>query len=177
MSREKESVCHWGGIQTYGIEINEEFTEQTNINTLAPNQVDPLSWPKLIFLLIGLSVIIFVSSLDQTIVATAIPSIISEFNSLVDVSWAGSAGLLTTAAVTPLCGKLTTIFGLRNVFVFVIVMFLIGSLGCALSTNMVMLIAFRGLAGIGGESMFALSIVVINGRIMDHCDNMRDFIY
>ncbi|KAI8055386.1 major facilitator superfamily domain-containing protein [Syncephalis plumigaleata] len=132
---------------------DEESTAQTNIEADASNQIDPLSWPKLIFLFSGLSVIIFVSSLDQTIVATAIPSIISEFNSLVDVSWVGSAYLLTTAAVTPLYGKLTTIFGLRNVFVFAIAMFLIGSLGCALSTNMVMLIAFRGLSGIGGETV------------------------
>ncbi|RKP07501.1 major facilitator superfamily domain-containing protein, partial [Thamnocephalis sphaerospora] len=113
-------------------------------------------------LFVGLAVIVFLASLDQTIVATAIPRIASELGGLSEVYWIGSAYLLTTAAVTPLYGKLTDIFGLRNIFLFAIVMFLIGSLGCALSSSMLMLILFRALSGIGGESMYALSLVVVN---------------
>ncbi|KAI9598140.1 major facilitator superfamily domain-containing protein [Syncephalis fuscata] len=118
---------------TIFFEKNEENTEETkyqnnqesiNSSTILSQEMEPLSWPKLIFLFFGLALIIFVSSLDQTIIATAIPHIVSEFNSLGDVSWIGSAYLLTTAAVTPLYGKLTEVFGLRNIFIFAIVMFI-----------------------------------------------------
>ncbi|RKP27167.1 major facilitator superfamily-domain-containing protein [Syncephalis pseudoplumigaleata] len=120
-----------------------------------------MSWKRSLILFAGLALTVFLCSLDQTIVATAIPRIASDFNSLADVSWIGSAYLLTTAAVTPLYGKLTAIFGLKPVFLFALVMFLAGSLGCALSTSMVMLIVFRAVSGIGGESMYALSLVII----------------
>ncbi|KAI9597476.1 major facilitator superfamily domain-containing protein [Syncephalis fuscata] len=120
-----------------------------------------MSLKRSIILFSGMALTVFLCSLDQTIVATAIPKIASEFHSLGDVSWIGSAYLLTTAAVTPLYGKLTNIFGLKPVFLFALVMFLLGSLGCALATNMVFLIVFRAVAGFGGESMYALALVII----------------
>ncbi|KAI9598133.1 major facilitator superfamily domain-containing protein [Syncephalis fuscata] len=120
-----------------------------------------MSFKHSLILFAGLALTVFLCSLDQTIVATAIPRIASEFNGLNDVSWIGSAYLLTTAAVTPLYGKLTAIFGLKPVFLFALIMFLGGSLGCALSNSMTMLIVFRAVSGIGGESMYALSLVII----------------
>lgn len=138
----------------------------SNSTEASPHEAEQLAWPKLLFLFVGLSLIVFVSSLDQTIVATAVPRIVAEFNGLGDVSWVGSAYLLTTAAVTPLYGKLAMIFGLRNILAFAIVMFIGGSLGCALSTNMLMLIVFRGVSGFGGESLYVLSLLVINGKLI-----------
>ncbi|KAI8055339.1 major facilitator superfamily domain-containing protein [Syncephalis plumigaleata] len=123
--------------------------------------VEQMSWKRSLILFSGLALTVFLCSLDQTIVATAIPRIASDFNGLNDVSWIGSAYLLSTAAVTPLYGKLTAIFGLKPVFLFALTMFLAGSLGCALSSSMVMLIIFRALSGIGGESMYALALVII----------------
>ncbi|KAI9597243.1 major facilitator superfamily domain-containing protein [Syncephalis fuscata] len=109
----------------------------------------------------GLALAVFLCSLDQTVVATAIPRIASDFNSLGNVSWIGSVYLLTTAAVTPVYGRLTDIFGMKPIFIFSLVMFLGGSLGCALSTSMEMLIGFRAVSGIGGESMYALALLII----------------
>ncbi|RKP07500.1 major facilitator superfamily domain-containing protein [Thamnocephalis sphaerospora] len=121
----------------------------------------PMSLMRTLILFAGLAFCVFLCSLDQTIVATAIPRIASDFNSLTDVAWIGSAYLLATAAVTPLYGRLTAIFGLKQVFLFALAMFLVGSLGCALSNSMVMLIVFRAVSGIGGESMYALALVII----------------
>ncbi|KAI8055896.1 major facilitator superfamily domain-containing protein [Syncephalis plumigaleata] len=125
---------------------------------LKKNEQIPLGRSLIIFL--GLSLAVFLCSLDQTVIATAIPRIASDFNSLGDVSWMVGL-LLTTAAVTPLYGKLAQVFGMKRVFLFALFMFLGGSLGCALSTSMVMLISFRAFAGIGGESMYALALLII----------------
>jgi hypothetical protein len=143
-------------------ELENGYDEMTTTTTTTP--VKQMSWKRSLILFVGLALTVFLCSLDQTIVATAIPRIASEFNGLNDVAWIGSAYLLTTAAVTPLYGRLTAIFGLKPVFLFALTMFLAGSLGCALSSSMMMLIIFRAVSGIGGESMYALALVIITGK-------------
>jgi MFS family permease len=76
---------------------------------------------------------VFLASLDQTIVSTAIPRIASEFGSLDQVAWIGIAYLLTTTAFQPLYGRFSDIFGRKPVFLAITIIFLLGSLGCGAS--------------------------------------------
>jgi Na+/melibiose symporter-like transporter len=124
-----------------------------------------ITWTRLLVLFAGLALCVFLCSLDQTVVATAIPRIASDLGGLAHVAWIGSAYLLAAVAVTPLYGRLTGIFGIKQVFLSALFMFLIGSLGCGLSSSILMLIVFRIVAGIGGESIYALSLIIITSRL------------
>jgi MFS transporter, DHA2 family, glioxin efflux transporter len=87
----------------------------------------------------------------QSIISTAIPRITSEFNSLADVGWYGSAFFLTLAAAQSVWGKVYQYFSLRGTFIVSIVVFEIGSLICAVAPNSPTIIAGRAIQGIGGS--------------------------
>ena len=100
-------------------------------------------------------------SLDQLIVATAIPRIASDLNGLSQLSWVFTAYMLTSTVTVPIYGKLSDIFGRRNFYILGIVIFLAGSLLSGLSQNMTQLIFFRGLQGIGGGAMSVNTVAII----------------
>jgi MFS family permease len=77
----------------------------------------------LVFLAFGLCVVVFLIGLDQMIIATAIPKITSEFKSLDDVGWYGSAYLLTTTSLQPTFGKVYTLFNLKFTFIIALAVF------------------------------------------------------
>ena len=103
----------------------------------------------------------FLGALDQTIVATALPTIGRTFGDLGDLSWVVTAYLLTGTAVTPLYGKLSDIHGRRALMLIAIVLFMAGSLACALASNMQALILGRALQGCGGGGLLALAQTII----------------
>src|SRR5437764_2311798 len=84
------------------------------------------------------------AALDQTIVSTALPTIVGDLHGLSHLSWVVTAYLLTSTASTPLYGKLSDQYGRKRLFQIAIVIFLVGSALCGLSQNMTELIAFRG---------------------------------
>src|ERR1700692_4331061 len=90
------------------------------------------------------------ASPDQTIVSTALPTIVGEFGGLEHLSWIVTAYLLATTIVTPLYGKLGDLFGRKIVLQSAIVLFLAGSALCGLSRSMLQLIVFRAVQGLGG---------------------------
>jgi EmrB/QacA subfamily drug resistance transporter len=104
---------------------------------------------------------VFLASLDQTIVSTAIPRIASEFGSLDQVAWIGIAYLLTTTAFQPLYGRFSDIFGRKPVFLAITIIFLLGSLGCGAANSMPLLIVMRAIAGIGGGGFIPLVMIII----------------
>src|SRR5215475_15183793 len=109
----------------------------------------------------ALMLVMLLASLDQTIVSTALPTIVGEFGQLAHLSWIVTAYLLTTTIVTPLYGKLGDLFGRKIVLQSAIVLFLVGSALCGLSQSMGALIAFRALQGLGGGGlMVTISAVV-----------------
>ena len=108
---------------------------------------------KLVSIVIALALSIFLVSLDMTIVATAIPEITSEFNSLPDVGWYGSAFFLTIAAFQSTWGKIYRYFPLKISFLLSIFIFELGSLVCAVAKNSVTLIVGRAIAGVGGAGV------------------------
>src|SRR3954469_9503939 len=92
--------------------------------------------PRLVVLIGALLVVILLASLDQTIVATALPTIVGEFGGLEHISWVVTARLLATTAVTPIYGKLGDLYGRKRVLQIAIVIFLIGSALCGAAQSM-----------------------------------------
>ena len=109
----------------------------------------------------GLMTGMLLAALDQTIVSTALKSIVEEFDGLNHYTWVVTAYLLTSTASTPLYGKISDIYGRRVVFQFAIVTFLLGSLLAGASQNMEQLIATRALQGLGAGGLMALTFVII----------------
>lgn len=98
----------------------------------------------------GLMMAVFLAALNQTIIATALPTIGRTFHDFENLSWVVTAYLLTSTAVAPLYGKLADLFGRRTMILVAIGLFMAGSAAAAAAPNMVMLIIGRGLQGIGG---------------------------
>ena len=109
----------------------------------------------------GIMLAMFLGALDQTIVATALPTIGRALHGVDDLPWVVTAYLLTSTAVTPLYGKLSDIHGRRAMLLVSIALFLLGSLACAVAPSMLALILARGLQGIGGGGLISLAQTVI----------------
>lgn len=101
----------------------------------------------------GLLLVMLLAALDQTIVATALPTIVGDLGGLSHISWVVTAYLLAQTAVTPLYGKLGDMYGRKVVLQAGLVVFLLGSALCGLSQNLDELIAFRALQGLGGGGL------------------------
>src|SRR5947209_703560 len=109
----------------------------------------------------GLMLALLIASLDQTVVATALPTIVSDFGGLSQLSWIVTGYLLTSTVSTPLWGKLGDLYGRNRLFQAAIVLFLLGSALCGLSQNLAELILFRALQGLGGGGIFVLTQAII----------------
>ena len=116
---------------------------------------------EIMIILSGLMTGMLLAALDQTIVSTALKSIVEDFNGLDHYTWVVTAYLLTSTASTPLYGKISDLYGRRIVFQFAIVTFLIGSFAAGASQNMTQLIATRAVQGLGAGGLMALTFVII----------------
>ncbi|WP_367323492.1 DHA2 family efflux MFS transporter permease subunit [Streptomyces sp. HUAS ZL42] len=101
------------------------------------------------------------AALDQTIVSTALPTIVSDLGGLEHLSWVVTAYLLASTAATPLWGKLGDQYGRKRLFQIAIVIFLVGSALCGTAQNMPQLIAFRAVQGLGGGGLMVLSMAIV----------------
>ena len=120
---------------------------------------------EIMVILSGLMVGMLLAALDQTIVSTALKSIVEDFNGLSHYTWVVTAYLLTSTASTPLYGKISDLYGRRPVFQFAIVTFLIGSFLAGAAQNMGQLIAFRAIQGLGAGGLMALTFVIIGDLV------------
>ncbi|KAI9238382.1 MAG: major facilitator superfamily domain-containing protein [Podila humilis] len=116
-----------------------------------------------------LCLVLFMASLDQTIVSVLIPTMGKVFNAPQLISWVGTAYLLTNTAVQPLYGKLSDIFGRKNTMMAAIFFFLTGSLICGAAPTITVLIIGRGVAGMGAGGMISLTMIIISDVV-----SMRD---
>src|ERR1039458_7651335 len=112
-------------------------------------------------IMVGVVLAMLLSALDQTIVSTAMPQIVTQLNGLSHLSWVFTAYMLTSTITVPIYGKLSDIFGRRGFYIVGIVIFLIGSILSGLSQTMTQLILFRALQGIGGGSMMVNALATI----------------
>src|SRR3954454_18614972 len=109
--------------------------------------------PRIWVVMSGLMLVMLLASLDQTIVSTALPTIVRELGGLTHLSWVVTAYLLAVTVVTPLYGKLGDLYGRKIVLQAALVLFLIGSALCGLAQGMTELIAFRAIQGLGGGGL------------------------
>ncbi|KAG4436093.1 hypothetical protein IFR05_008413 [Cadophora sp. M221] len=129
-----------------------------------PSTLDTPKYPSglpLILIFLSLCTATFLVALDGTIIATAIPTITNDFNSLRDVSWYNSAFLLTTCAFQLPFGRAYTLFNSKWVFLIAIAIFEVGSVVCGAAPNSVSLIVGRSIAGIGGGGIFGGCFIII----------------
>jgi EmrB/QacA subfamily drug resistance transporter len=112
-------------------------------------------------IILGVLVAMFLAALDQTIVATAMPTIGAELGDFEQLPWVVTSYLLAATAVTPLYGKLADILGRRTALLIGIGIFMVGSVMCALAPTMLTLIIARGIQGLGGGGLISLAQTVI----------------
>lgn len=105
------------------------------------------------------------AALDQTIVATALPTIVSDLGGLDHLSWVVTAYLLAATAATPLWGKLGDQYGRKKLFQLAIAIFLAGSVLCGVAQDMPQLIGFRALQGLGGGGLMVLSMAIVGDLV------------
>ena len=116
---------------------------------------------RIVVVLAALMLGMFLAALDQTIVATALPTIAGDLHGLNHLAWIVTAYLLTSTISTPLWGKLGDLYGRKNLFQLAIVIFLIGSMLSGLSQNMIELILFRAVQGVGAGGLMVGSQAII----------------
>jgi EmrB/QacA subfamily drug resistance transporter len=130
----------------------------TATSTLGRHQGTPRGGRRL---MVPLMLVLFISNLDATVVATAIPSIGRSLHDLAGAPWIATAYLLTSAVTTLVLGKLGDMHGRKPVFQFSIAVFLTGSALCGTAGSMLWLVLFRGLQGIGGGGLNSLIMAII----------------
>ncbi|MFI6995850.1 DHA2 family efflux MFS transporter permease subunit [Nonomuraea wenchangensis] len=112
-------------------------------------------------IIVALMLGMLLAALDQTIVSTALPTIVSDLGGLEQLAWVVTGYMLASTVSTPLWGKLGDQYGRKRLFIGAVVIFLVGSALCGLSRNMGELIAFRGLQGLGGGGLMVLAQAIV----------------
>ncbi|MDO9560575.1 MAG: MDR family MFS transporter [Bradyrhizobium sp.] len=138
----------------------EKVLELSDAPPIAP-QV-PLTQGEVRTILMSLLLTMFLAALDQTIVATALPTIGRQFNDVSSLAWVISAYLLASTAVAPLFGTLSDIYGRRAMIIVSLSLFVAGSVLCALAPNITVLILARALQGLGGGGIMPIVQTVIS---------------
>ena len=121
----------------------------------------PLDHAAIRTIIAGIMLAMFLSALEQTIVAPALPAIGRSLGGIDELSWVVTAYLLAVTATTPLFGKLSDIYGRRVILLSAIGIFIAGSVACALAQNIWMLVVARGLQGIGGGGLLPIAQTII----------------
>lgn len=157
-----------GGLDatTNGETQHAQSQEPTNEVAIEDAAIAKIALPKkeLYFVFAGLMLSLLCAALDNTIVSTALPTIVSELQAEIsDLSWVAAAYVLSSTALAPSYGRISDAFGRRNVFMVCIGIFLIGSTLCGASQSIEMLIGSRALQGIGGGGIMSLNYIIMSG--------------
>ncbi|HEX7963898.1 MAG TPA: MDR family MFS transporter [Candidatus Saccharimonadales bacterium] len=143
--------------------------EDTSTPASAPTFTPPMmNQRQIIFVMIGLLLAMFLAVLDQTVVGTALYTIVRDLDpvhGLTHLSWVITAYLLTSTASQPLYGKMSDLYGRKKIFTLSIVLFLFGSALCGLSQNLTELIVFRGIQGLGAGGLMSLAMAIIGDMV------------
>jgi len=120
-----------------------------------------MSRNRIILVTVGIMLSLFLASMESTVVATAMPTIVGQLGGLENYSWVFSAFMLASTTTVPLYGKLSDIYGRRKLYVFAMALFLLGSLFCGMATTLTQLILARALQGIGAGGIMPLAFILI----------------
>jgi EmrB/QacA subfamily drug resistance transporter len=121
--------------------------------------------PRVRLIFVALLLVLLLAALDQTIVSTALPTIVGDLGGLSHLSWVVTAYLLAATITGPLYGKLGDLYGRKKVLQSAIVVFLVGSALCGLSQSMAELIAFRTIQGLGAGGLMVVTLAVVGDII------------
>ncbi|WP_245979504.1 MDR family MFS transporter [Gryllotalpicola protaetiae] len=124
-----------------------------------------MSHQQILLVIYGLMAGMFLGALDQTVVGTAIRTIGDDLHGLNQQAWVTTAYLITSTIATPIYGKLSDIFGRRPLFIFAIVVFILGSAASSFSTSMIMLAAFRAFQGLGAGGLMSLPLAIMGDML------------
>ena len=113
----------------------------------------------------ALMLVLLLAALDQTIVSTALPTIVGDLGGLSHLSWVVTAYLLASTVVSPLYGKLGDMYGRKRILQAAIVIFLAGSVLCGVAQSMTQLIVFRGIQGLGGGGLMVIAMAVVGDLV------------
>ncbi|NIY72979.1 MFS transporter [Marivivens donghaensis] len=133
----------------------------TNVNV--PDENEAPASRNLIIMSIG--VLLLLAALDQTIVSTALPTIVADLGGVEHLSWVVTSYILASTVVAPLYGKIGDLYGRRNTVFVSVGLFLLGSALCGIANSMTFLILARALQGLGGGGLFVLALSVIGDVI------------
>ncbi|HWE82906.1 MAG TPA: MFS transporter [Gaiellaceae bacterium] len=125
----------------------------------------PAAEPRVRLIFGALLLVLLLASLDQTIVSTALPTIVGDLGGIQHLSWVVTAYLLASTVIGPLYGKLGDLHGRKKILQGAIVIFLVGSALCGIAQNMTELIAFRALQGLGGGGLMVTAMAVVGDII------------
>jgi EmrB/QacA subfamily drug resistance transporter len=134
--------------------------------TLLPHPQAPATKRELYTVFAGLMLALTLASLDQNIVSTALPRIVSDLGGLAHLSWVVTAFMVTSTISTPLYGKLSDMYGRKPLFFTAIIIFLIGSIVCGLAQTMFQLILFRAIQGLGAGGLITLAQTTVGDLIV-----------
>ena len=146
------------------------ISEQSDVAVLTSDQpgkvVEDYEQPRFsrretLLTMFGVLMVMLLASLDQTIVSTAMPRVIADLHGFDRYTWVSTAYLLTSTVMVPIYGKLSDLFGRKPIFLFGVVVFLIGSALSGASQSMDQLIAFRALQGIGAGALMPIAIAIV----------------
>ncbi len=128
---------------------------------IQPNKYSILPKRQVILTMAGIMLALFLASLDQTIVGTALPRIIADLGGFSQYTWVLTSYLVATTVTVMIAGKLSDLYGRKWVLMSAIVVFIIGSILCGVSDTMNQLIIFRGIQGIGAGAIMGLTFIII----------------
>src|SRR5438309_2160276 len=149
--------------KTIAAELRDVASEAIDVGDAPPiAPPSPLTPDEVRTILISLMLTMFLAALDQTIVATALPTIGRQFHDVTSLSWVITAYLLASTSLAPVFGRLSDIYGRRAMIILAMSLFVAGSVLCALAPNMPVLILARGLQGLGGGGILPIVQTVIS---------------
>ena len=124
-----------------------------------------MSQRRVVLITAGIMLSLFLASMEATVVATAMPTIVSQLGGLESYSWVFSAYMLASTTTVPLFGKLSDLYGRRLIYAIAMVLFLAGSLLCGQAQSMGQLIAFRAVQGLGGGGLIVVTLAVVGDLV------------
>jgi EmrB/QacA subfamily drug resistance transporter len=116
---------------------------------------------RIVLITLGVMMSLFMASMESTVIATAMPTIVAELGGLESYSWVFAIYMLTSTTVVPIFGKLSDIYGRRPIYMVAISLFILGSLLCGLATSMSQLIAARAVQGLGAGGLLPLAFIIV----------------
>jgi EmrB/QacA subfamily drug resistance transporter len=116
---------------------------------------------RVVLITVGVMLSLFLASMESTIIATAMPTIVGQLGGLEAYSWVFAIYMLSSTTVGPIFGKLSDIYGRRPIYMIAIAIFALGSLLCGLATTMPQLVAARAVQGLGAGGLLPLAFIIV----------------